>query len=178
MKVTIAQFFRVSGAGTQHRGGIPDFVLPTMNEETNQRERSYKNALPWSEIKPSRYRLFSSDVVEDNEMDQIKQRHTKRISTNAAFKYITDKTQLDLSATNKNWYSLLESKRREEVAAYEQQEQLLKARYRESLVDPTTEVDFVTIVSDAILQEAGHILIDMIHDRTSHTTSLRTQPSR
>ena len=49
LKVTIAQFFRVNGEGTQHRGVVPDVLFPTALDSDAQGERSLDNALPWAE---------------------------------------------------------------------------------------------------------------------------------
>ena len=55
IKFTNAQFFRISGSSTQHRGVIPDIILNSGEEDTEFGERSYDNALPWSTTEPAKY---------------------------------------------------------------------------------------------------------------------------
>lgn len=56
LKMTIAQFFRVNGGTTQLRGVTPDVALPVISDMTKYGESSYKNALPWTQIKPADYK--------------------------------------------------------------------------------------------------------------------------
>jgi len=60
LKVTIAQFFRVNGEGTQHRGVVPDVLFPTAMDSDAQGERSLDNALPWAEVEV--VATYSSDT--------------------------------------------------------------------------------------------------------------------
>ncbi|HXH00818.1 MAG TPA: carboxy terminal-processing peptidase, partial [Xanthomonadaceae bacterium] len=49
-KLTIAQFFRVSGGSTQHKGVVPDIRFPVTVDATEFGESTYDNALPWTRI--------------------------------------------------------------------------------------------------------------------------------
>ena len=59
LKVTIAQFFRVNGEGTQHRGVVPDVLFPTAMDSDAQGERSLDNALPWAEVAVANFDAWS-----------------------------------------------------------------------------------------------------------------------
>ena len=50
LKATIAQFFRVAGGSTQHKGVIPDITFPTALSNEDHGERALENALPWDSI--------------------------------------------------------------------------------------------------------------------------------
>lgn len=50
LKLTIAQFFRVSGSSTQLKGVEPDTAFPASIDATEFGESTYKNALPWTKI--------------------------------------------------------------------------------------------------------------------------------
>jgi carboxyl-terminal processing protease len=50
VKLTIAQFFRISGSGTQHKGVVPDMAFPASVDATEFGESTYDNALPWTRI--------------------------------------------------------------------------------------------------------------------------------
>ncbi|MBT6065788.1 MAG: PDZ domain-containing protein, partial [Proteobacteria bacterium] len=62
LKVTIAQFFRVSGASTQHRGVTPDIQIPSAQVINEYGERSLKNALPWDEIDPVEFASYPESI--------------------------------------------------------------------------------------------------------------------
>jgi carboxyl-terminal processing protease len=52
VKLTIAQFFRVAGGSTQHKGVVPDIAFPVSVDGTEYGESTYDNALPWTRIAP------------------------------------------------------------------------------------------------------------------------------
>ena len=165
LKVTVAQFFRVSGEGTQHRGVVPDFSLPVIQYRKDQRESAQENALSWSQIKAARYRSFSESVVEDAHRQLIRKRHTTRVANSASFQYMIQKARLDLNAAERNSFSLLESQRRTERALQEQQTQSLETKFRQNLAaDPGSQAESQNLASKEILLEAGRILVDMLAD--------------
>ncbi|AKV04434.1 Tail-specific protease precursor [Labilithrix luteola] len=55
-KVTIEEYFRVSGGSTQLKGVVPDILLPDPTSFIDSFERTLPHAIPWSTIKaaPSR----------------------------------------------------------------------------------------------------------------------------
>jgi carboxyl-terminal processing protease len=52
LKMTIEQFFRVSGASTQLEGVVPDILLPDPAGYLDTGERKLEHAIAWSQIKP------------------------------------------------------------------------------------------------------------------------------
>ena len=52
LKTTIAQYFRVNGDSTQHRGVTPDIDFNTYFADKEYGERALKNALPWGSLSP------------------------------------------------------------------------------------------------------------------------------
>ncbi len=59
LKLTMAQFFRINGGSTQHRGVIPDVAFPKHPGTDNYGESELENALPWSSIKRTSYRVWN-----------------------------------------------------------------------------------------------------------------------
>ncbi|HET6604432.1 MAG TPA: carboxy terminal-processing peptidase [Xanthomonadaceae bacterium] len=55
LKLTVAQFFRIDGGSTQHRGVVPDIQFPVTIDAQDYGESAYDNALPWSQIEPAHY---------------------------------------------------------------------------------------------------------------------------
>jgi carboxyl-terminal processing protease len=50
LKLTVQQFFRVSGSSTQWKGVTPDILLPDPVGHLDTGERELKNSIPWSSI--------------------------------------------------------------------------------------------------------------------------------
>ncbi len=50
LTLTVAKYYRVTGAGTQNKGVIPDIVLPSFIDENLIGEETKINALPWDRI--------------------------------------------------------------------------------------------------------------------------------
>ncbi|MGE5185406.1 MAG: carboxy terminal-processing peptidase [Acidobacteriota bacterium] len=53
LKITVEQFFRVSGASTQLEGVVPDIVLPDPTGYLDTGERKLDHAIAWSQIAPA-----------------------------------------------------------------------------------------------------------------------------
>lgn len=60
LKMTIAQFFRIDGSSTQHRGVVPDVSFPTALDADEYGESTFENALPYAEIEPVSFNRFST----------------------------------------------------------------------------------------------------------------------
>ena len=52
LKLTVQQFFRVSGSSTQWQGVVPDITLPDPAAHVESGERTLDNSIPWSQIEP------------------------------------------------------------------------------------------------------------------------------
>ena len=55
LTLTIGKFYRVNGGSTQHRGVIPDIVLPSAIDAKTIGESSRDRALPWDQIAATRF---------------------------------------------------------------------------------------------------------------------------
>lgn len=60
LKLTMAQFFRISGGSTQRKGVEPDVFLPGAGDDEEHGERALDNPLPWTSIRPAPYRPSAS----------------------------------------------------------------------------------------------------------------------
>ncbi|HET7504802.1 MAG TPA: carboxy terminal-processing peptidase [Kofleriaceae bacterium] len=58
LKITIQQFFRVSGSSTQREGVTPDIVLPDPAGHIETGERQLEHAIPWSQVPPAEHDLW------------------------------------------------------------------------------------------------------------------------
>ena len=110
LKFTIAQFFRVNGDSTQHRGVIPDIVFPTASDADSQGERSLENALPWASVRPAKYK---SEGNRESILLTAQKNHLNRIKDHPGFNYLLGEVEAERDAEGQETISLLESERRE-----------------------------------------------------------------
>ena len=188
LKATIAQFFRVEGGSTQHRGVLPDIVLPTIISLDDHGERSLENALPWDSIEPARFKPVNFPV---SSIDMVRSQHEKRILEDPAFQAVLATERAIKKAREKTKLSLVEVERRKEhrTARVEQRArenqirqarglELLPAEPKENESDEDDaakereeEDDF-----DVVLSEAGRILRDWIFQQTPDKRLVNNEP--
>jgi carboxyl-terminal processing protease len=60
LKITIQQFFRVSGSSTQREGVRPDILLPDPMAHVDSGERELEHAIAWSQIPAAKYAEWPS----------------------------------------------------------------------------------------------------------------------
>jgi len=61
LKITIQQFFRISGSSTQREGVTPDVLLPDPAAHIETGERTLDHAIPWSQIPAVDHALWPSN---------------------------------------------------------------------------------------------------------------------
>jgi carboxyl-terminal processing protease len=175
LRLTMAQFFRVSGGSTQHRGVVPDIVFPTARSGDDHGERSLDNALPWASIPPADFRPVNSNGVAD-----LIDRHQARVARDPGFTYL-EKRDADLQAPrDEKTVSLLESERRREFEQRQQAQLDARNQYRKTRglppltrkqveeqeeIDP--EEDDEEGVSKILVEESARVLADYV---TAHRT--------
>src|SRR5690606_10436550 len=111
VKLTIAQFFRVSGSSTQHKGVVPDLAFPASVDASEYGESTYDNALPWTRIAAvphTRYGNFAPILP------QLESRHAARIRTEREFQWWEEDVQQFRTEAAKKYVSLNEAERRAE----------------------------------------------------------------
>jgi carboxyl-terminal processing protease len=59
LKITIAKYYRINGGSTQHLGVVPDIAFPSYIEPEEFGESSDPSALPWDQIEPTEYIVYS-----------------------------------------------------------------------------------------------------------------------
>ena len=123
LRLTIAQFFRVNGGSTQHRGVIPDVVFPTLNETDEYGESAYDNALPWTSIRPARYEI-AGDL--SAVLPVITERSQARLANDADFRFLLEDIADYREARDQREVSLVESQRREELESRKEAEEARK----------------------------------------------------
>lgn len=193
LKITESKFYRVSGDSTQHRGVIPDVVIPLLIDPEEVGESAYDNALPWDKIHPvphSEYYDFSAILP------VIKNLHSKRTSEDPDFTFLQDQVELMKQNKQKKSISLNEEKRIKEKNDLERLAMGIenKRRAAKSLeifktIDEFRDYDKVDeeedeaaapkkkkqidVEGDIILIESGSILVDII--RLTHKEGKQQQ---
>ena len=89
LKVTIAQFYRVSGGSTQNKGVESNIIFPSVNNVRDIGESILENALPWRSIDSVSYSKFQSLKTV---LETLNERSSKRIEESDFF----SKTQKDI----------------------------------------------------------------------------------
>ena len=172
LRLTMAQFFRVQGGSTQHRGVMPDIVYPTAKGAADHGERALDNALPWASIKAADHQLLGAAPVTD-----LRNASQQRISDSVGFRFLLEEEEDLIELDNKTTVSLRESVRRAEWDRREQERLDRRNRLREfrglpplSSLDEEEDEDLAEADDDKdpegiqriMLEESANILADHI----------------
>jgi carboxyl-terminal processing protease len=168
LRLTMAEFFRISGGSTQLRGVEPDIRFPTADYIVDYGERALDNALPWTRIRPADYKKVGSVSVE-----LLSLKSADRIARDAGFKMLVERSKLMREMELETRVSLNEEARREEdklrgSVFKEHQDRFLRARGIVPIDDDAEQVDEDALEAQrevmARIQadEAARILADSI----------------
>jgi len=161
LKLTIAQFFRVSGASTQHRGVVPDIVLPGHGTDLPYGEKALENALPFAQIDSTTFSSYS-DKNPGYDLGQLRELHSQRIRNDPDFAYLAGLREIDIPLTQATGISLLESQRRKDRDEREAQQQRIFDTLRQAHgYDGDSEDSDRELPRDAVLLESARVLADM-----------------
>ena len=128
LKLTVAKFYRISGASTQHRGIVPDIIFPSIYDSQNIGESTHPEALPWDTIAPLRHhgKPLPLELVA-----QIQALHNRRVQSSQEYALLMAelenqarnrlKTKISLQAAartrerdeNQQWRLMMANKRRQ-----------------------------------------------------------------
>jgi carboxyl-terminal processing protease len=173
LRLTMAEFFRISGGSTQLRGVEPDIRFPTAELMAEHGERSLDNALPWTRIRPADYKKAGAVSI-----DLLALQSAERISKDPGFTMLVERSKLMRDVEAQTHVSLQEKARREDdkrrgSVFKEQQNAYLRARGIAPVDEEDEQVDedLLDAQREAIariqVEEAARILADAIAlDRT------------
>ncbi len=137
LRLTMAQFFRINGGSTQHKGVVPDIIFPTAKYLSEHGERALENALPWAKIRPAHYQVGLSE-----NLSVLNKKYQKRIEGNLGFEMLEAYERILDEYENRKEVSLLESRRKEEWDTQEKRRLEYKNRFLSSVgLKPVTKVD-------------------------------------
>ena len=108
LKATIAQYFRINGDSTQHRGVEPDIAFEAAYDKSEQGERSLDNALPWTKISPAR---FNSRQISKEILDTLADQHDLRIKQDQKYQSLIKLYKLNEQLQKQTEISLNQAER-------------------------------------------------------------------
>ncbi len=111
VKLTIAQFFRVSGSSTQHKGVVPDIAFPASVDATEFGESTYPNALPWTRIAAVPHTQYGNFAPLLPKLETL---HASRIASDKEFQWWEEDVQQFRTEAAKKYVVLNEAERRAE----------------------------------------------------------------
>jgi len=175
LRLTMAEFFRISGGSTQLKGVEPDILFDFGMNGIEHGERSLDNALPWGRIRPARYARWRGIDV-----NGLKQRSAQRIAGDDGFRLLASQGRVLSEIEAQQEVSLRETERRAESqrrdrVLKEEKERFLRARGIDPVDEDADPVDEEALeaqqeVIDRIqTEEAARILADVIAEWGSST---------
>jgi carboxyl-terminal processing protease len=90
LKITVQQFFRVSGSSTQREGVTPDIILPDPAGHIETGERQLEHAIPWSQVPPAPHDSWPATW----KASALVERSTARVAKQPVFAKMAAFTQL------------------------------------------------------------------------------------
>lgn len=180
IKITIAQFFRINGDSTQHRGVIPDINWPFVEDKEPFGERALDNALPWRHITESDF-AKSNLAIDQTTVDNLVTRYQSRIKHDDIFIAELDKHNMLAKARLTKQVSLNRKVRMAERKIFDQKLLASENKIRIANKEPvyssikdmreTQEKHQNTIAydksaplePDAFVLETANILNDLLH---------------
>nr|ADI22464.1 periplasmic protease [uncultured gamma proteobacterium HF0500_07A21] len=160
LKFTIAQFFRINGDSTQHKGVVPDILLPTARDDTERGERGLANALPWQQVDSARYSPFDQSDL-SAALSNIRSLHQTRVADDPGFEFLLSNQTLDNEIAALEEVSLLESKRQIERAQRQSVRDSLTTTLRKAWnLGEDEKASGEEFPGDIVLNETTQILTD------------------
>ena len=182
LKITESKFYRVSGGSTQHRGVLPDVTFPFLVDADQVGESSYDTALPWDQIHPVPHESYYNF---DSILGDVIKRYDVRKLKDPDFVYLNKQVETMNENKARTELSLNEQERIEEQKAREARSLALENERREAKglellktekeleeeqkaeneerIEEANSVSDLNTDDDALLSEAGYILIDVIN---------------
>lgn len=111
VKLTIAQFFRVAGGSTQHKGVVPDIAFPVSVDASEYGESTYDNALPWTRIAAVPHTQYGNFAPL---LPRLEALHAARSSKDKEFQWWSEDVAQFRAEAAKKYVSLNEAERRAE----------------------------------------------------------------
>lgn len=104
LKLTVQQFYRVTGSSTQFKGVTPHILLPDLYNIEEVGERSMENAVPWDSVSMLPFKKWSSELVD---LRSIEEKSITRRNDDAYFALINEYSKVLATEIDQSVISLL-----------------------------------------------------------------------
>ena len=163
LKVTIAQFYRVSGWSTQNRGVETSLVLPSLYNARDIGESTLDNALPWRSIDQVSYRV-SGNLKKV--LPKLKQLSENRIANSDFFQKVKEDVQEYLTTIKPLKYTSILKMQEDNLRRKTQRDQELESASEKADEDNSDDTEIEEekkeIQLDEYMKESLEILSDYI----------------
>jgi carboxyl-terminal processing protease len=168
LRLTMAEFFRISGGSTQLKGVEPDIRFPSADDIGDHGERALDNALPWARIDAADYRRLGAGNPES-----LSRQSALRIAEDPGFQMLSKRDRVLREVEQQTRVSLRESERRAEDKRREQlfkqeQDRFLRARGITPVDEDADQIDEDAldaqrdVIARIQVEEAARVLADRI----------------
>ncbi len=183
LKITQAKFYRISGASTQHKGVVPDVILPDTFDKDQVGEDALEHALKWDSIEAVEHQYFN---VTQNFTEPLKNQHEIRMRNNKEYKLLLEEIEFLNSQRNKKQLTLNEALRKAEDEALDKTRLALvnKRRALKGLEPFKTLEDWNKFEEkealdnynkakepDFIIEESAQVLLDLVNTKAVLTAN-------
>ena len=163
LKVTIAQFYRVSGWSTQNRGVETSLVLPSLYNARDIGESTLDNALPWRSIDQVSYQVNGNLK---KVLPKLKQLSENRIANSEFFQKVKEDVQEYLTTIKPLKYTSILKMQEDDLRRKTQRDQELESVSEKADDDNSDDTEIEEekkeIQLDEYMKESLEILSDYI----------------
>jgi carboxyl-terminal processing protease len=172
LKLTVQNFYRVTGGSTQLRGVCADVRLPSLTDRSESGETALPHAMAYGEVAP-----VPIDVAANQKalfVDVLRQRSLNRVRQDPQFQDILDDLRRLDERLKGNRLSLNETTRRDEMVKEEKQKEREEADRKKAVADSHDKIYELTLSNmDKPLQ-----LAEQTPDPAAALKSAKAKPVR
>lgn len=161
LTLTIGKYYRVTGESTQHRGVVPDIVVPSPVDSHMVGESSRKTALPWDQIRPTR---FTPEGELDDAILMLTEEHGRRRAADPDFRFLMGDIEAIDERRSRKSVSLNIDARREENRRFDAERLARENERRVALgLEPLPSLEALEEQDgpDVLLREAAAVVADL-----------------
>ena len=170
LKITIAQFYRVSGGSTQNKGVEANIIFPSVNNVRDIGESVLENALPWRSIDSVSYsKVQNLEKI----LGTLNKRSNKRVDDSEFF--INTKRDIDEYLNNikpLQYTSILKMQEDHQRRLEEREKEMASAKPKDAAHADASNNIPSDISVDGYLKESMVILEDFIELKNGKTSKL------
>lgn len=162
LTLTIGKYYRVTGDSTQNRGVLPDIELPSLIDAEEFGESTRPRALPWDQIRRTRFRPGSSL---DDRISVLAQNLEARLQGDADHEFLLSDLEAIRANRERDTVSLnLETRKVEREAFRQARLDRENARREAAGLDPLESMEALeeAELPDIVLNEAADVVADMV----------------